>query len=151
MLAGLLVFVLIAYGLERALTPDLPVRLGPVSALLMAGVPAMLVRIAGLECYWDEIERAERAFEAAAVYNESAAAELYGAKAAAIGAGGDSSRYEAALSLGLLRLGENITVSGGRYHHSALPATPPTASRLRPCYMARLQTGTLPPTPVTCR
>lgn len=42
MLAGLLVFVLIAYGLERAFTPDLPVRLGPVSALLMAGVPAML-------------------------------------------------------------------------------------------------------------
>jgi RsiW-degrading membrane proteinase PrsW (M82 family) len=42
MLGGLLLFVLIAYGLERALTPDLPVRLGPVSALLMAGVPALL-------------------------------------------------------------------------------------------------------------
>lgn len=42
MLAGLLAYVLIAYGLQLALTPGAPVVLGPVSALLMAGVPAML-------------------------------------------------------------------------------------------------------------
>ena len=42
MLAGLLAYVLIAYGLERALTPEVPVSLGPASALLMASLPAML-------------------------------------------------------------------------------------------------------------
>ena len=42
MLTGLIAFVLIAYALESAFTPDVPVALSPVSALLMAGVPAML-------------------------------------------------------------------------------------------------------------
>ncbi len=35
-------YILIALGLEHALTPDAPVVLGPVAALLMAGIPAML-------------------------------------------------------------------------------------------------------------
>lgn len=42
MLAGLVAYILIAFGLERAFTPDAAVVLGPVSALLMACVPAML-------------------------------------------------------------------------------------------------------------
>ena len=42
MLAGLVAYILIAFALERALIPNDPVVLGPVAALLMAGVPAML-------------------------------------------------------------------------------------------------------------
>jgi RsiW-degrading membrane proteinase PrsW (M82 family) len=42
MLAGLVAYILIAFGLERALTPGAPVVLSPAAALLMASVPAML-------------------------------------------------------------------------------------------------------------
>ena len=42
MLAGLLAFVGVAYGIEVALSLDAPIKLGPLSALLLAGIPALL-------------------------------------------------------------------------------------------------------------
>lgn len=42
MLAALLAFVALGYGLERALSLDEPLSLGPISALLMASIPAAI-------------------------------------------------------------------------------------------------------------
>lgn len=42
MLAGLLAYVGVAYGVETALSLDTPISLGPVTALLLAGIPALL-------------------------------------------------------------------------------------------------------------